>query len=93
MLTTPLNQWPTGRMEHRGDNHMHQLEQRLLELNQAGLRVTNIAKTIIMQSQSRRIKRIMAGVQSESFSSTKVAKVTPYAKAGLPGHRKNRALN
>ena len=46
-----------------------------------------------MQSQSRRIKRIMAGVQSESFSSTKVAKVTPYAKAGLPGHRKSRALN
>ena len=43
-----------------------------------------------MQSQSRRIKRIMAGLQSEAFNSTKVAKVTPYAKAGLPGHRKSR---
>ena len=43
-----------------------------------------------MQSQSRKINRIMAGIQSELFSSTKVAKCTPYAKAGLPGHRKNR---
>ena len=43
-----------------------------------------------MQSQSRKIKRIVSGLQSEAFSSTKVAKVTPYAKAGLPGHRKSR---
>ena len=43
-----------------------------------------------MQSQSRKIKRIMAGLQSDSFSSTKVSKYTPYAKAGLPGHRANR---
>ena len=43
-----------------------------------------------MQSQSRKINRIMAGRQSESFSSTKVSKYTPYAKAGLTGHRKNR---
>ena len=43
-----------------------------------------------MQSQQRKIKRITSGLQNPVFSSTKVAKVTPYAKAGLPGHRKNR---
>ena len=43
-----------------------------------------------MQSQSRKINRIMSGVQSTTFSSTKVAKCTPYAKAELPGHRTNR---
>ena len=43
-----------------------------------------------MQSQSRKINRIISGQQSTAFSSTKVANVTPYAKAGLPGHRKNR---
>ena len=43
-----------------------------------------------MQSQQRRINRIMSGVQSTTFSSTKIAKCTPYAKDGLPGHRANR---
>lgn len=43
-----------------------------------------------MQSQSRRIKRIMAGLQSESFSSTKISKYTKYESAGYPGYRKNR---
>ena len=43
-----------------------------------------------MQSQSRRIKRIMAGLQNPVASSTKVSKYTPYAKAGLPGYRKSR---
>jgi len=46
-----------------------------------------------MQSQQRKIKRITSGVQNPSFSSTKVAKCTPYAKIGLPGFRANRALN
>jgi len=46
-----------------------------------------------MQSQSRRIKRIMAGVQNPSFSSTKVSKYTAYAKIGLAGFRANRALS
>jgi len=43
-----------------------------------------------MQSQQRRIKRIGLGLQNPSFSSTRVAKCTPYAKIGLAGFRANR---
>lgn len=43
-----------------------------------------------MQSRSRKIKRIMDGLQNHVPSSTKISKYTKYESAGYPGYRTNR---